>query len=278
MGIFIIAEIGINHNGSLDIAKKLIQQAKECGCDAVKFQKRTIEKVYTKEFLDSHRESPWGQTQADQKKGLEFSKEDYLEINDYCKKINIEWFASCWDNDSQILMRSFDLKFNKIASPMIVDKNFLKLVADEKKHTFISTGMCNMKNIDDAVEIFKQQNCSFELMHCVSVYPLPPEKANLSMINTLKNKYKCNVGYSGHEVGLSLCIAAAALGITSIERHFTLDRSMYGSDQSASVEPQGIKNLVSSIRAIEASLGSGEKSFLDEEKINAKKLREHLKY
>ncbi len=276
MSIFIIAEIGINHNGSLDICKKLIDIAKSAGCDAVKFQKRTLNKVYSKEQLSSYRESPWGKTFYEQKNGLEFGLKEYKSIDTYCKKKNIYWFASAWDIDSQKFLNKFKTKFNKIASAMIVDKKFLDFVAKQKKHTFISTGMSNMKIIDEAVKIFKKRKCSFELMHCVSTYPLKDETANLKFINTLKKKFKCKVGYSGHESGLAISIAASAFGLTSLERHITLDRSMYGSDQSASIEPNGLKSLVDSVRKVEKALGNGKKVFLPEEKEMAKKLRAHL--
>ncbi len=276
MSIFIIAEIGINHNGSLDICKKLIDTAKSAGCDAVKFQKRTLNKVYSKEQLSSYRESPWGKTFYEQKNGLEFGLKEYKSIDTYCKKKKIYWFASAWDIDSQKFLNKFKTKFNKIASAMIVDKKFLDFVAKQKKHTFISTGMSNMKIIDEAVKIFKKRKCSFELMHCVSTYPLKDETANLKFINTLKKKFKCKVGYSGHESGLAISIAASAFGLTSLERHITLDRSMYGSDQSASIEPNGLKSLVDSVRKVEKALGNGKKVFLPEEKEMAKKLRAHL--
>ena len=276
MNTFIIAEIGINHNGDMKICKKLIDIAKNSGCDAVKFQKRTLNKVYTEEQLLSHRDSPWGNTTYDQKKGLEFGLKEYKIIDSYCKKKKITWFASAWDLESQKFLNNFRLKFNKIASAMIVDKKFLDFVAKQKKHTFISTGMSNMKNISDAVKIFKKRKCSFELMHCVSTYPMKDDTANLNMINVLKKKFKCNVGYSGHENGLVISIAASAFGLSSLERHITLDRTMYGSDQSASIEPNGLTSLVSSVRKIEKALGNGKKVFLPEEKIISKKLRAHL--
>ena len=244
MSIFIIAEIGINHNGDINICKDLINTAADAGCDAVKFQKRTINKVYTEEFLNSYRESPWGLTQREQKEGLEFSFDQFQEISNFCKKKNIKWFASAWDKDSQTFLRKFDCEFNKIASAMIVDKSHLNYVAEEGKHTFISTGMSSIENIKDAVEIFKNHNCSFELMHTVSTYPMQDEDANLKVINTLREIFNCDVGYSGHEVGLAVSYAAAAMGITSLERHITLDRAMYGSDQSASIEPNGLRQLI----------------------------------
>ena len=276
MSTFIIAEIGINNNGDMKICKKLIDIAKTSGCDAVKFQKRTLNKVYTEEQLLSHRDSPWGNTTYDQKKGLEFGLKEYKIIDSYCKKKKITWFASAWDLESQKFLNNFRLKFNKIASAMIVDQKFLDFVGKQKKHTFISTGMSNMKNISDAVKIFKKRKCSFELMHCVSTYPMKDDTANLNMINVLKKKFKCNVGYSGHENGLVISIAASAFGLSSLERHITLDRTMYGSDQSASIEPNGLTSLVSSVRKIEKALGNGKKVFLPEEKIISKKLRAHL--
>ena len=278
MKIKIICEIGINHNGDINIAKKLIDTAKEAGADIVKFQKRTISKVYSKDILDQHRESPWGTTQREQKEGLEFSISDYKEIDDYCKKNNIQWFASAWDYESLQFLDQFNLKYNKVASAMIVDEDFLKQVANRKLHTYISTGMSTLENINNAVEIFRDAKCSFELMHCVSTYPMKPEDANLKTIEALKQKYKCNVGYSGHETGVAVSVAAAALGITSLERHITLDRSMYGSDQSASLEPRGLKELVGSIRVVEKCIGVEKVgNIIDEEIPIAKKLRAHIK-
>lgn len=276
--IFIVAEIGINHNGQVSICKELIDIAVASGCDAVKFQKRDIETVYTREFLDSPRESPWGKTQRDQKKGLELTESQYDEIDEYCKLKEIEWFASSWDQESQRFMRKYNFKYNKIASAMLVDIPFIKLVASEKKHTFISTGMSTYDDIDKAVDIFRQASCPFELMHTVSTYPMRDEDANLRVINTLKEKYKCNVGYSGHEVGLAVSYAAAAFGISSLERHITLDRAMYGSDQSASVEPNGLKQLVGAIRKIESALGDGIKKVSTDEISIAQKLRAHIRF
>ena len=276
MSTFIVAEIGINHNGDMSICKELIDIASESGCNAVKFQKRDINKVYTQDFLNSYRESPWGTTQRDQKSGLEFDLNEYKEINQYCKEKGIEWFASAWDLNSQKFLQQFNCKYNKIASAMIVYEDLLKMVAKEGKHTFISTGMTTYDDIQKAVDIFRVADCPFELMHTVSTYPMKVENANLNMINTLRDKYQCNVGYSGHEVGLSISYAAAALNITSLERHITLDRAMYGSDQSASVEPQGFRQLVSSVRAIEKAMGDGVKYFIEEEEPIATNLRQHL--
>jgi N-acetylneuraminate synthase len=256
----------------------LIDVAKDAGCDAVKFQKRDLDKVYTKELLDSPRESPWGTTQREQKEGLEFSKEEYQEINNYCKNKGIEWFASAWDINSQEFLRQFDCKYNKVASAMVVDEELLKSIASEKKHTFISTGMTTYEDIENAISIFKGADCPFELMHTVSTYPMKDEDANLNMIKTLNGKFNCDVGYSGHEVGLAVSYAAAALGITSLERHITLDRAMYGSDQSASVEPKGLRELVGAVRKIEQAMGDGEKRIIEAEIPIARKLREHLNW
>ena len=276
---YLIAEIGINHNGSLDITKKLIDAAKKTGFDAVKFQKRTINIVYDKKTLDTPRESPWGTTTREQKLGLEFEKKEYDEIDTYCKKLNIDWFASAWDDQSLQFLDNYDLKYHKIASAMIVDQNFLNEVAKTHLHTFISTGMSSKQDIDNAVNIFKKNNCSFELMHCVSTYPMKIEDANLVTINSLKDEYKCNVGYSGHENGVAVSLAALMLGISSLERHITLDRTMYGSDQSASLELTGMKNLCESINKMLLSLGKPSiGKIIDDEVPIAKKLRAHIKY
>ena len=276
--IFFISEIGINHNGDLDLALRLIKEAKLAGSDAVKFQKRDINLVYTKKFLDSPRESPWGKTQLDQKKGLEFSYEEYKEIDNYCKKLDIEWFASAWDLNSIDFISQFDIKYHKVASAMIVDLKLLHAIAKQKKHTFISTGMSSLQEIKKAVSIFRDNDCSFELMHCVSTYPMKDEDANLLTINALKREFNCNVGYSGHENGLAISYAAAALGISSLERHITLDRTMYGSDQSASLEIKGLRELIGAVRKIELALGKEKLGhILEEEKPIAAKLREHIK-
>ncbi len=276
MSIFIIAEIGINHNGDMSIAKDLITVAREAGCNAVKFQKRTIDQVYKSEFLDSPRDSPWGSTQREQKAGLEFSLEDYKEIDRYCREGKIQWFASAWDIESQNFLQQFDCDFNKVASAMIVHEELLQMIAKEKKHTFISTGMTTYEDIEKAIAIFTKEQCPFELMHTVSTYPMKDEDANLNLIKTLRDKFSCQVGYSGHEVGLAVSYAAAALGITSLERHITLDRAMYGSDQSASVEPNGLRQLVEAVRKIEKAMGDGEKRIIEQEILIARKLREHL--
>jgi N-acetylneuraminate synthase len=229
-------------------------------------------------FLAAPRESPWGSTQGDQKRGLEFSHDEYVEIDRYCAEREIDWFASAWDKNSQAFLADFGCRYNKIASAMIVDTELLNIVAQEGKHTFISTGMSDLDTIDESVEIFEKHRCPFELMHCVSTYPMLDKDANLQCIKTLRERYQCNVGYSGHEVGVAVSIAAAALGATSIERHITLDRAMYGSDQAASLAPAGLKNLVGSIRKVEEAMGDGVKRILPPEVDIAKKLRGHLAF
>lgn len=273
MSVFIIAEIGINHNGDINIAKKLIDGAIFSGANAVKFQKRTVERVYSKEELNKPRESPWGATNREQKLGLEFGKKEYDEINKYCKEKNIEWFASAWDIDSQRFLKQYNFKHNKIASAMLTYRELLEMVAKEKKHTFISTGMSTLEEIERAIQVFKNARCPFELMHCNSTYPMNDIDANIQMIPILSKKFGCPVGYSGHEVGLITTCAAVALGATSIERHITLARAMYGSDQAASVEIVGFYRLVDYIRVIEKALGDGIKKVTPEEENIKKKLR-----
>jgi len=276
MSLFVIAEIGINHNGDIQITRELIDLAANAGADAVKFQKRTIDAVYTKELLDSPRESPWGTTQREQKEGLEFGAEEYWEINAYCKEKSIEWFASAWDIESQKFLRQFNCNYNKVASAMIVYDDLLKEIASEGRHTFISTGMSTISDIENAVKIFRDAACPFELMHCVSTYPMDDEDANLNSIKTLREMFNCNVGYSGHETGLAVSYAATALGISSLERHITLDRAMYGSDQSASIEPAGFRQLVGAVRKIQKAMGDGTIGMHEKEVAIAKKLRGHL--
>ena len=272
--VFIVAEIGINHNGDVELAKKMIDVAKNAGCDAVKFQKRTVEKVYSKEVLDSPRDSPWGKTTRDQKLGIEFGKREYDEIDRYCFLHDIEWYASAWDIDSQKFLRQYNLKHNKIASAMLTDYKLLETVAEEKKLTFISTGMSTMDEVRKAVEIFKKYDCPFELMHCNSAYPMDISEANLLCIPALKKEFNCNVGYSGHEVaGYLICVSAVLLGATSIERHMSLDRTLYGSDQVASLEPLGWVRLVRDIRKIKQILGDGKKRIWDSELPAKEKLR-----
>ena len=269
----IIAEIGINHNGDLKITKKLIDGAVKAGCDMVKFQKRTIDLVYTEQELNKPRESPWGTTNREQKCGLEFSKKEYNEIDRYCKEKGIQWLASAWDVESQFFLRQYNLQYNKVASAMLTDRSLLEVIAREGRYTFISTGMSTIEQIEKAVEIFKEADCPFELMHCNSTYPMPVDQANLKTINTLREKFNCKVGYSGHEAGIIVSVAAVVLGATSIERHITLDRSMYGSDQAASLEIGGLIKMAKYIRDVETAMGTGEKVVTDKEREIAKKLR-----
>ena len=268
-----IAEIGINHNGDKDIVKKLIDIAVAADCDIVKFQKRTIDKVYTLDFLDSYRESPWGTTQRAQKEGLELSAENYQEINEYCSNKGIEWMASAWDVEAQKFLQQFNLKYNKVASAMLGNFELLTEIAKEGRFTYISTGMSTYEEVDAVVNIFKQYNCPFEIMHCNSTYPMKPEDANLRLIPILKERYKVDIGFSSHEIGVVATLGAVALGATSIERHITLDRNMYGSDQKASTEPDELIELVKQIRVMESALGNGEKTLTVAELEVRKKLR-----
>ena len=272
--VFITAEIGINHNGDTEIAKKLIDMAKICGCNAVKFQKRTVEKVYSKEVLDTPRESPWGTTTREQKLGLEFNKKEYDVINSHCKEKQIDWYASSWDIDSQLFLQNYNLKYNKVASAMLTNKRLLDVIAQERKHTFISTGMSTIEQIKNAVDIFKQYECPFELQHSNSTYPMKLGEANMKCIETLRNEFNCNVGYSGHEdSSYIVCVIAVVFGATSIERHITLKRSMYGSDQAASLEHPGLDRMVRDVRRVETIIGDGVKRIWDSEIPVMKKLR-----
>jgi N-acetylneuraminate synthase len=274
MSLFLIAEIGINHNGDMAIAKQLIDSAADAGFDAVKFQKRTIDIVYSKELLDGPRESPWGTTQREQKEGLEFSKDQYAEIDKYCREKKIQWTASAWDLDSQDFISSFNVSFNKVASPMLGHKPLLKKIASEGKMTYISTGMSTLEEIEEVVKLFRDKNCPFELMHCNSTYPMKEEDANLACIPMLREKFDCKVGYSGHESSLiKVCVAAVALGATSIERHITLDRTMYGSDQAASIEAASLEQFVRSVRVVPSVIGTGKKILNESELAARNKLR-----
>ena len=278
MKIFLIAEIGINHNGDIKIAKKLIDYSSEAGFDAVKFQKRNVEKVYSKDYLDGFRESPWGTTQRDQKMGLEFDRKEYEEIDNYCKEKKIKWTASAWDLESQDFISSFNVSFNKLASPMLGHKPLVRKIALEGKKTFISTGMATINEIEDVVNLFKSEKCPFELMHCNSTYPMPENEANLLCIQTLKKNFGCNVGYSGHESTLlKVCLTAVTLGATSIERHITLDRAMYGSDQAVSIEATSLKSFVESMRAVDLIKGDGVKKITKNEEVARNKLRVTVK-
>lgn len=274
--ILVIAEIGINHNGDVGIAKRLIDMAKAAGCDAVKFQKRTIDIVYTQEFLDSPRESPWGSTQRAQKEALEFGKKEYDEIDAYCRKVGIDWFASAWDLPSQRFLRQYNLKYNKIASAMVTHTDLVQALAEEKKLTFMSTGMSTYEQIDRAVDIFRQHNCPMILMHAVSEYPAADNATNLHCINELRDRYQCPVGYGGHEVSMIPGVLAAMMRAVAVERHTTLDRAMYGSDEAASLGKRGLELMVSYMRTIPVAMGDGVKRINDGEATNANKLRYYL--
>ena len=257
----------------MEIAKKLIDLAKRAGCDSVKFQKRTIDIVYTQAVLNAPRESPWGTTTREQKEGLEFSREDYLEIDRYCTEVGIKWFASAWDIPSQEFLRDFDLPFNKVASALATHVEFLKIVAAEKKLTFLSTGMMTMNEVETAVEIFKSAECPFIVMHTTSVYPSPEDRLNIRAINTLRDVFQVPVGYSGHESTVLPSLVAATCGVVAIERHITLDRAMYGSDQAASLSERGLTTLIDEIRRLPIVLGDGAKKIEKGELEVAGKLR-----
>jgi N-acetylneuraminate synthase len=264
---YLIAEVGINHNGDLDIAKQLINAAHGAGFDAVKFQKRTLDLVYPQDELNKPRESPWGTTTRAQKQGLEFDLEDYQAIDAYCRELGIAWSASAWDMQALDFLKQFDLPFHKVASARLGHLPLLRAIAAEGKRTFVSTGMTTLEELDAVVDIFKKANCPFELMHCNSTYPMKEHDANLSRLPMLRDRYQCDVGYSGHEVSLiKVCIAAVVLGATSIERHVTLDRTMYGSDQAASVEVSALPNFVEVMRATTEMLGTADKFVAETER------------
>ena len=264
---FIIAEIGINHNGSVELAKKLIDLAKKYDFDSVKFQKRDSDICVPKHQKDKMRTTPWGDmTYLEYRKKIEFGEREYKEIDQHCKKIKIDWFASVWDANSLKFMKKFNTKYNKVASAMLSNQVLLELIAKEKKLTFISTGMSNMRNINKAVKIFKKNKCDFVLMHCVSNYPCQEEDLNLNLIAVLRKKFKCKIGYSGHENSVSPSLAAWFLGADYIERHITLDRSMYGTDQAASLSEQGIRELTSLLSKFPDMLGDGKKIISKAEK------------
>lgn len=271
--VFVIAELGINHNGDVDTAKQLIDLAHKFGCDAVKFQKRTIDVVYEADFLESPRESPWGSTQRAQKEGLEFGEAEYDLIDAYCRGVGMPWFASAWDVESQLFLRRYDLPYNKIASAMLTHFALLETVAAERKLTFVSTGMSSLEQIDAAVDVFRRHDCPFVLMHAVSDYPAVEDTLNLRRIHELRTRYKCRVGYSGHEVSPTPSILAAAFGAVAVERHITLDRAMYGSDQAASLEERGLDILIKGLRSLPEVLGDGTLRITEGEAANARKLR-----
>ena len=268
---FVIAEIGINHNGSVKTAKKLINLAATAGCNAVKFQKRTVDIVYTKEELEKPRYTPFGETNGDLKRGLEFGFEEYKEINEYCKEKDIMWFASCWDENSVDFIDQFDPPCYKISSASLTDDNLLRHTKSKGKPILLSTGMSTLKEIDHAVEILGKENLI--IYHCTSTYPSDNNELNLLAINTLKERYGVPIGYSGHERGILSTILAHALGACSVERHITLDRTMWGSDQAASIEPVGLYKLMRDIKNIPAFLGDGKKIVYESEKPIIAKLR-----
>jgi N-acetylneuraminate synthase len=268
---YVIAEIGINHNGDIDIAKKLISVAVGAGCDAVKFQKRTVEVVYTAGELAKPRESPFGNTNGDLKRGLEFELEEYQEIDRYCREVKIDWLASCWDEASVDVIAQFNVPCFKIASASLTDDNLLRHTRTTGKSIILSTGMSTVKEVDRAVEILGKRDLI--LLHACSTYPAYYEELNLRVIDLLRNRYGVPVGYSGHETGLPSSVAAAVMGACVIERHITLDRSMWGSDHAASLEPNGITRLVRDVRLIEKSMGDGVKRVLEREQPIIKKLR-----
>lgn len=268
---FIIAEIGINHNGDLGLAKQLIDIAVMTGCDAVKFQKRTIDIVYTKEELAKERESKFGNTNGDLKRGLEFGFNEYAKIDKYCKEKGILWFASCWDEDSVDLIDKFNPPCYKISSASLTDDNLLKHTKAKGKPILLSTGMSTMEQIEHAVEILGKDN--LVLYHCTSTYPSEISELNLKVINTLKEKFNVPVGYSGHEKGVSQSVIAAAIGADSVERHITTDRALWGSDHAASLEPAGLFRMVRDIKQIPTLMGDGIKKVYDSELPIIKKLR-----
>lgn len=268
---FVVAEIGINHNGDLDTARKLISAALLAGCDAVKFQKRTVDVVYTPQELAQPRPNPFGATNGELKRGLEFGAEQYAAIDEYCKLHNILWFASCWDEASVDFMEQFDPPCYKIASASLTDDNLLRHHRRYGRPIIVSTGMSTIEQIDHAVEVLGTGD--LVLMHATSTYPSQLEELNLKAIHTLKERYGVPVGYSGHEVGLPTSVAAAVMGACMVERHITLDRAMWGSDQAASVEPQGFVKLVRDVRAIEKATGDGVKRVYESEVPVMNKLR-----
>ena len=271
---FLIGEIGINHNGSLDIAKKLIDLASDSGFDAVKFQKREPDISTPEDQKYKLRQTPWGEmTYLDYKKKIEFGRSEFDAINNYCKKKKIIWFASAWDIPSQIFLKKYKLKYNKVASAMLTNISLVKKIAEEKKLTLISTGMSTIKDISRTVNIFKKKKCKYILMHCVSTYPCPIENLNLNLIYTLKKKFKCEVGYSGHESSVSPSLIAYIMGAKYIERHITLDRSMWGTDQAASLSERGMKNLSDILNKSPLVLGNGIKKLSKQEKELLKKFK-----
>lgn len=268
---FIIAEIGINHNGSVSLAKKMIDIAVTTGCDAVKFQKRTVDVVYTKEELAKERKSVFGNTNGDLKRGLEFGEDEYREIDEYCKRKGIIWFASCWDEGSVDFMEKFDVPCYKIASASLTDDNLLKYTKSKGKPLLLSTGMSTLEEIRHAVSILGEDN--LVIFHCTSTYPSNTEEMNLRVIESFKKEFKCPIGYSGHERGVTPSVLAVALGADAVERHITVDRTNWGSDQAASLEMAGLYHMVRDIRQVPTLLGDGVKVVYPREVPIIEKLR-----
>ncbi|HNW26017.1 MAG TPA: N-acetylneuraminate synthase family protein [Candidatus Gastranaerophilaceae bacterium] len=268
---FVIAEIGINHNGDVNLAKKLIDVAVMSGCDAVKFQKRTVDVVYTKEELAKERQSPFGETNGDLKRGLEFGYEQYSEISKYCKKKGIIWFASCWDEESVDFIEKFNPPCYKISSASLTDDALLKHTKSKKKPILLSTGMSTMEQIEHAVQVLGSDN--LVIYHCTSTYPSDHEEINLKVIKTFREKFDCPIGFSGHERGLTPSIVAVAMGANSVERHITMDRTLWGSDHAASLEPNGLFRMVRDIRQVPIMTGDGVKKVYESELPIIKKLR-----
>ena len=272
---YIIAEVGINHNGSLDLAKKLIDAAVLSGCNAVKFQKRTPELCVPKEQRNVVRETPWGMmTYLEYRERIEFGQREYEEINRYCSEKKIDWFASCWDEDSVDFVEQFNPVCYKVASASLTDHRLLEYTCNTNRPIILSTGMSTWEEICHSVAVVDSDRLL--LAHSTSTYPCKPEELNLEMVRTLKQEFDCPVGYSGHEVGLQTTCAAVALGASFIERHITLDRATWGSDQAASIEPQGLMRLVRDIRVIEQAMGDGVKRVYDSERPVLKRLRREV--
>jgi len=268
---FVVGEIGINHNGDLELAKRLIGAAVASGCDAVKFQKRTIEAVYTPDELARQRESPFGTTNGDLKRGLEFGHSEYAEIDRVCRNLGLTWFASCWDEASVDFIEAFSPPCYKIASACLTDDDLLRYHRRKNRPIFLSTGMSSLQQIDHALEVLGRED--LVLLHCTSTYPSKMQELNLKVIPRLIERYDVPIGYSGHEVGLYTTLVAVVLGACVVERHITLDRAMWGSDQAASVEPQGMARLVRDIRAVEIAMGDGVKQVYESEIPVMRKLR-----
>jgi len=270
--VYVIAEIGINHNGSVEIAKKLVDAAKAAGCDAVKFQKRNPEKCVPADMRDKMRETPWGYiSYLEYRYKVEFGQDEFEQIDNYCRAQKIDWFVSCWDTDSVDFIKPFQTPCIKIPSASLTDRELLEAIRDTGQPIMLSSGMSNMDQIKAAVKLLGTERLL--LAHATSTYPCAKEELNLRMINTLREMFDCPIGYSGHEVGLTTTVAAVALGAQFVERHVTLDRAMWGSDQAASIEPQGVRQLVKNIRSVETALGDGKKRVYDSEVVAASRLR-----